>query len=290
MELPALNSLWNYSNPQETEAKFRELLPKVKESNDTEYYAELLTQLARTQGLQRKFEEAHQILDTAAEIISDEMVVPQVRYYLERGRTYNSSGNKETASEQFLLAYNLALDNNQDFYAVDAAHMLGISEKAEQGLAWNMKAMEIAEDSSDSRANGWLGALYNNTGWTFHDMKNYDKALELFEKSLAWRKGRNDTNWEFIARWTIGRTYRSLNRIEDALKIQRELLAEVEEGTMQPDGFVYEELAECLLIQGNEEEAKRYFALAYELLSELQWLQASEPERVERLKKMGEVE
>ncbi len=288
MEFPALSSLWDYNNPQKTEVTFRELLPKAKESNQTEYYAELLTQLARTQSLQRKFDEAHQILDSALEVITDEMVVPQIRYHLERGRTYNSSGNKPVASEQFLLAFNLSLDNNQDYYAVDAAHMLGISEQAEQSLAWNVKAIELAEKSTDSRTNGWLGPLYNNTGWTFHDMGNHHKALDLFEKSLDWRKDRNDPKGKFIARWTIGRAYRSLNRIEDALNTQQELLAEIEEGNAEPDGFVYEELAECLLIQGNEEGAKRYFAQAYELLSNLQWLQATEPERVERLKKMGE--
>ena len=57
--LPNFDTLWNYSDPKGTEAKFRELIPQAKESGDTSYYAQLLTQIARAEGLQRKFEEAH---------------------------------------------------------------------------------------------------------------------------------------------------------------------------------------------------------------------------------------
>ena len=53
--------LWDYSNPNQTEIKFRELLPQFPEDDPARL--ELLTQIARAQGLQRKFEEAHETLD-----------------------------------------------------------------------------------------------------------------------------------------------------------------------------------------------------------------------------------
>ena len=285
--LPEINALWNFSEPQETEKKFRELIPKAEEQKDKTYYAELLTQLARTQSLQRNFDEAHDILDRAKTVITDEMIVPRIRYHLERGRAFNSANRKPEASDQFKLAYDLSLENSQDYYAVDAAHMLGISEKPEQQLEWNLKAMELAEKSDDPKANGWLGPLYTNIGWTYHDLGQYEKALELFNKSLDWRVERQDKKGTFIAKWTIGRSYRSLNRIEDALKMQKELLKEIEEGKSDPDGYVYEEIGECLLIRGETEEAKGYFKKAYELLSKDVWLQANEKERLERLKELG---
>ncbi|HND49505.1 MAG TPA: hypothetical protein PLL95_13155, partial [Anaerolineales bacterium] len=58
--LPDFDSLWDYSNPDQTETKFREVLPQFPDGNER---LELLTQIARTQGLQRKFDEAHKTLD-----------------------------------------------------------------------------------------------------------------------------------------------------------------------------------------------------------------------------------
>ncbi|HND49561.1 MAG TPA: hypothetical protein PLL95_13435, partial [Anaerolineales bacterium] len=59
-DLPDFDSFWDYSNPAKTESKFREVLPQFPEGNER---LELLTQIARTQGLQRMFDEAHQTLD-----------------------------------------------------------------------------------------------------------------------------------------------------------------------------------------------------------------------------------
>ncbi len=277
--LPQLDTLWDFSNPAETETRFRELLPTAQKQ-DAAYHAELLTQIARTQGIQQKFNEAHATLDEVKPLITDEMIVPKIRYYLERGRAYNSSGKKENASEQFHLALKLATKHGHDYYAVDAAHMLGISEQEKAQLQWNLKAIKMAENSNDSKARKWLGPLYNNTGWSYHDMGQYDEALVLFKKSLTWREEQNDPQGTFIAKWTIGRTYRSLNRIDDALEIQMSLLEEIEAGTAQADGYVYEEIAECLLVKEGREEAKPFFAKAYNLLKDDPWLPEDRLERM----------
>ncbi len=287
-ELPDFDSLWDYSNPKATEAKFRELLPKAIAAKDMSYHIQLLTQIARTQGLQRKFPEAHKTLDLARDMLTDKYPVARIRYHLERGRVYNSAGEAAKAIVEFRKAWDLATARKNDFYAVDAAHMLGIAEKPENQLKWNLKAMEWAEKSNDKRVKGWLGPLYNNIGWTYHDMKKYDKALEMFQKSLKWREKIKDDRGARIARWTIGRTYRSLGRIDEALKIQRALEKELDK-LNQPDGYVYEELAECLLLKKQMPEARKYFALAYKQLSKDPWMAANEKKRLARLKKLGQV-
>jgi tetratricopeptide (TPR) repeat protein len=288
--LPEFDALWNYNDPQQTEMKFRELLPTAKESGNTSYYAQLLTQIARAQGLQRKFEDAHRTLDTVEALLTDELIVARIRYLLERGRVYNSSNQPDKSKPLFEQAWEVAVKNKEDFYAIDAAHMLGIVEPPEKQLEWAGKAMELAEKSKDQRARNWLGSLYNNTGWTYHDLKQYDKALKLFEKSLRWREEKNDEEGIRIARWTIARTYRSLGRIEKALQIQRELEKEFEQKGIEQGGYVFEELGECLLLLQKEEEARKYFKLAYDLLSKNQWLVANEPERLKRLKELGSLE
>ena len=56
--LPDFDSLWDYAQPDQTEIKFRAILLQIPE--DDPALLELLTQIARAQGLQHKFEKAHQ--------------------------------------------------------------------------------------------------------------------------------------------------------------------------------------------------------------------------------------
>ncbi len=282
------DKLWNYNDPAATELKFREILSQKVSSESTEYILELKTQISRTLGLQQKFEEANKLLDEIEKELNPDQPIPQVRYLLERGRTLNSSGKAEDSKALFLKAWALGKQEGADFYAVDAAHMLGIVEKPAQQLIWNEKAMELAESSSDQRANGWLGSLYNNIGWTYHDMGNFEKALEIFEKGYAWRKLKEQVQETQIAKWCIARTHRSLGNIDQALEMQLSLEQEIKDSGNPEDGYVSEEIAECLTIQGKVAEAAPHFKKAWDLLSQDVWLKKNESERLERMKMLGE--
>lgn len=286
--LPYFDSLWNYGDPKGTEEKFRSLLDEAKSSGDNSYYAQLLTQIARTQGLQRKFAEAHKILDEVEKLLTDDMVVARMRYYLERGRAFNSSNYPDKARPLFLKAYELGKENNEEFFVIDAVHMLGIVDKGEDSLKWNELAIKIAEESEDKRAKGWLGSLYNNTGWSLHDMKEYERALDYFKRNVKWHEQRNSKQELFIAKWCVARTYRSLSKTEDALKMQMDLLKEMEDKNVDQDGFVFEEIGECLLLLDRGNDSKEYFKKAYDLLSKDDWFVSNEKERLERIKKLGE--
>jgi tetratricopeptide (TPR) repeat protein len=288
-ELPEFDKLWNFNDPAETEKKFSELLPKAEKSGDTSYYAQLLTQIARTQGLQQKYQEAHKTLDKVKTLLNEDLQVAKIRYLLERGRTYNSSQEKEKANPLFLEAWELAKAQEEDYYAVDAAHMMAIVESPDKSIEWNERAMDYAEKSKSERAKKWLGALYNNIGWAYHDKGEFEKALEIFQKALKWREEHKQERETRIAKWCVARTLRSLNRLKDALAIQEALLQEWE-AAGKKDGYVYEELGECLHTLKREEDAKKYFALAYEELSKDPWLEKNEAERLERLKKLSESE
>jgi len=174
MNLPAIASLWDYENPQATALKFRGLLPIAESSADKTYHAELLTQLARTQSLQQRFEEAHSILDRARQMMDGlNMPVAEIRYLLERGRTFNSAGEREQSIPLFKEAFAKAIEQKEDFHAIDAAHMLGIASKPQDQLHWNAMAIDLAGKTADVRAKKWLGSLYNNMGWTCHGLKDY---------------------------------------------------------------------------------------------------------------------
>ena len=286
--LPDFDAMWDYNDPAATETNFREVLPQAETSGNMSYHAQLLSQIARTQGLQMKFEEAHKTLDQVKSMLTEDLAVARIRYLLERGRVYNSSKDPDAAKPLFFEAWEAGLKAKEDDYALDAAHMMAIVEPPEQQLVWAEKAMELAEKTTDEHAKRWLGPLYNNTGWSYHDLGKYDKALELFEKSLDFRKERKDAGGTRIAKWTIARTYRSLGRIEEALEMQKTLAEEREAEGLEPSGYVFEELGECLLLLDRGGEGQAYFRQAHEILSQDQWLVANEAERLKRLKELGE--
>ena len=205
---------------------------------------------------------------------------------MTHGRTLNSSQQVDQAKPLFQLAWELANQQGEEFYAVDSAHMLGIAEHGDVSLQWNEMAIKLAEQSDDARANHWLGSLYNNTGWTYHGLERYDDALGMFEKSLAFQQGEQDEKLIRIAKWTIARTLRSLGRAEEALAKQRELL-EANEVEGSKDGYVQEEIAECLLLLDRADEACEYFAQAHAELSRDIWLDADESDRLARLKRLS---
>ena len=62
-ESDQIDALWDYDHPAESEAAFRRALKTLDEQTDPALQLELLTQLARAQGLQRRFDEAHATLD-----------------------------------------------------------------------------------------------------------------------------------------------------------------------------------------------------------------------------------
>lgn len=286
MALPDFDTLWDYDRPRVSEARFRSLLPEAQ-NEELDYLLQLQTQLARSLSLQRKFSEAHAILDDVNLHLPPEPCLARIRYLLERGRTYNSSGQAAKSLPVFTQALKLAKKMKADFYAVDAAHMLGIASPPILQLDWNLEALAIAEKSRDSKARGWLGSLYNNIGWTYHDQKDYPRALEFFEKALAWHQERKSGEPLMIAQWSVARALRSLGRTEEALERQLELQKSREAAQLPEDGYVSEEIAECLLELKRPDEAVPYFAKAWEQLGLDPWLLESEPKRLLRLKELG---
>ena len=283
--LPDFDTLWDYSHPDQTEETFREVIQRIPQNEPA--YLELLTQIARAQGLQHKFEEAHHTLDQVEKQIGEKPSRQKVRYLLERGRMFNSSGHPDGARPFFEEALDSAKQISEDFYAVDALHMLAIVAPPKSSLDLNLQAIKLAEQSGQEKARNWLGSLYNNTGWSYHDMGDYESALKIFEKGEAWQRSGGKVAETRIAVWAVARTLRSLNRIEEALSKQMALKDEFE-AAGETDGYVFEEIGECLLALKRKNEARPHFAKAYEVLSQDEWLVEQESERLARLKQLGE--
>jgi tetratricopeptide (TPR) repeat protein len=287
--LSDFDQLWDYSDPLITELKFLEILSEVNFEQDPGYYLELKTQIARTLGLQQDFAAAHILLDEIETDLQSGFPIARIRYLLERGRVYHSSGNAAESKPFFLQAWELSQKIGADYYAIDAAHMLGIIERPDRQLVWNEKALALAETSSDPRTKGWLGSLYNNVGWAYHDLQNFEKALMIFEKAQRWRQMNRQVREIQIADWTVARTHRSLGNIELALEMQLNLEKEIAESGAIEDGYVFEEIGECLLLKNEQAAAAPYFLKAWTILNQDSWLQKNEVDRLNRLKELGQL-
>src|SRR5438309_12015388 len=287
--LPDFDSLWDYDHPGATERKFRELLPPAaQDSRDLAYLAQLLTQIARTEGLQRKFQDAHKTLDRVRKALDKTDDRTRVRYLLERGRVFNSSSKQDDARPLFLEALDLAVKSKDDSYAVDAAHMMAIVETAEKQLQWNLKALDLAENSAEEKARKWRGSIYNNLGWTYFEQQQYEESLLMFEKALEFQQQQSDPSRIMIAKWCVAKTLRMMDHTEEALEMQRDLYEQYQAAGKR-SGYVYEEIAECMTVMGQEQEAQGWFAAAYEELSKDPRL-ANEQDRLNRLKELGKID
>ncbi len=277
--------LWDYDHPEDTERVFTEFLSRFPAETKPLRRAELLTQIARTHSLRSQFDKAHTRLDEAKALIGDAPSVALIRLQLERGRCFNSAGDKTRARPLFLAAFRLALGLKEEFYAIDAAHMLAIVAEPNTALEWNRLALDMVERSSSAKARKWKGSLTNNLGWTYFDRGEYSEALAMFRDALEFRQNAGVPKEIRIATWCVARTLRAMGQAEEALDMQQALEREMN-AAGEKDGFVYEELAELYAAKGQTELASRSAAEAYELLSAMEWFSRSEPARLERLQQL----
>jgi len=280
-----IDALWDYGDPAASEQRFRAAL----DTASPEQQLELQTQIARTLSLRRRFDEAHLLLDKVQRRASITPAV-QVRYLLERGRTFNSSGQREAARSLFDQAFAQAQTARLDALAVDAAHMVAITHAGSAAaLDWNRRGIELARASSDPQSRRLVPAMLNNSAWDLHDMGRPAEALPLFEQALAEWTARGGAQQMRVAEWSVARCLRSLGRHEEALARQQALLAEHRRAGSS-DGYVNEEIAENLLALGRADEARPQFAAAAQLLARDEGLAQVEPQRLARLRRLGALE
>lgn len=283
--LPDFNKLWNFRDPAATEKKFRELVEPARNSGDASYYLQLLTQIARTQGLQDKFTEAHATLDEVQKQLRDDLKLARIRYLLERGRVFNSSNAPDKAKPLFVEAWELASANNETKYAADALHMLAIVEPLPADkIKWNLTTLQyIKEHPQEQR---WLDAVYNNLGEAYLAAKDYEKALDSFQKLIELSKKAGEEPWIYTKK-DVAKCLRLLNRTDEAIALMQPLYDDLQKKS-QPDAWISSELGESLLAKGKKPEARALFKQAYELFQKDDFLMKHESEYINKIKKLSE--
>jgi tetratricopeptide (TPR) repeat protein len=275
---------WNFADPAASEAAFRKALAGASSLDDA---LSLQTQIARTYSLRSRFAEAHALLDEIEPRLAAAGAEPRVRYLLERGRTFRSAKAPEQARPLFVQADERAHAAGLDALEIDAMHMVALVEPGtEAQLDWNRRALVLARASSDPIAQRWEASLANNIGWTLADAGRHEEALASFEIALAARERLGKEDDIRSARWMIARTLRSMNRNDEALAILNRLEQQAD-AAGDPDGYVFEEIAENLLAQKKSDAARPYFAKAWTLLSADTSLDRPDEARLARLQRLG---
>lgn len=259
-----IESLWNYSDPQASEQRFRATLAVTWDEDDAVI---LVTQIARTYGLRREFARAQALLLGIEPQLGG--AEARVRHALETGRTLSSATHppesqtpqvRAQARAAYLQAYEIARAAQLDALAIDALHMMAFVDTAPaEQLRWNLQALELIEASSQPAAKKWEASLRNNTGLALHELGRDPEALAQFQRALELRQRGTDTEATRIAWWMVAWTLRSMARQDEALAIQLRLERE-NDAAGTPDEYVYEELEALYRARGDAERAAAYAA------------------------------
>ncbi len=260
-----LAPLWDFNRPALSEEWFRAALSRA-EGDDALI---LETQIARTYGLRKQFDQARAHLATIEPKVQQAGPEARARYALELGRTYASASHpaeSQTASSQNLAraAYQTALDTAStaklDNLAIDAIHMLAFVDTAPADqLRWAEKALAVVENSTQPSAKAWEPSIRNNLGYALHQLGRYPEALDQFQQALTLRERGSNPVAIRTARWMVAWTLRALQRQDEALALQLRLEHE-NDAAGEPDVYVFEELEILYRERGDAERATHYAA------------------------------
>lgn len=281
-----LRPTWDFTKLDATERRFRALL---EDEETAAGRAEVLTQLARVEGLRGNFASSDALLDEAESLAGGTPVV-DARIALERGRTRRSSGEVEASRPLFATAYERARNEREWFIAADAAHMAAIAAPDRDGsISWTARGVELAEEHEGARY--WIGSLLNNLGWAHHDAGDYEPALDAFRRALEAREEAGDPITTHVARHAVGVTLRALGRpAEAAVQLeqavawaenQEEASLRFQSDLVDVRGMFHEELAEDYAALGRDADARRQAELALALFA------PDDTERVARLRSLA---
>ena len=231
-----LDSLWDFRDPAGSAERFRSAADDPGHGDLMR--AELRTQLARALGLMGNFDEGNAVLDAALDPANHAPDRVRARVALERGRLRLGTDQPDEAVPYFTLAARTAASAGAQFLALDALHMLALSDAGHEE-EWAADGLAVLEQATDARTRRWGVALHNNLGWHLHDSGRPEAALGQFEAALAVAEAAGTPDQCFIGHWAIARCLRTLDRADEALVIQQRLADE-----RPDDHLVLAELAE----------------------------------------------
>jgi tetratricopeptide (TPR) repeat protein len=244
-----LRPFWDFTDLDASERRLR--LALDAEANAVGR-AEVLTQLARVEGLRRSFGEANRLL-AEAEALGGAADVVRSRVLLERGRVLRLSGDLAAALPLFEQAFETARDAGEDFIAADAAHMAAL---AGDMALWTERGLELARSAPDAAP--WSGTLLNNLGWWRAERLEHEESLAAYRAALEAREREPEAGerpyLREAARCGVAKALLALGRAEEAVPLLEQAV-EWSRRTDSPDRGFHELLAAAYAAVGRKDEA-----------------------------------
>jgi hypothetical protein len=172
-----IDAAWNYDDPVASEQRFRAEARALADGSPEAL--EIDTQIARTLGLQGRFDDAERAARYGLGVVVGRPPRVDVRFLLERGRVANSSGapsRRRSGSCTRSTARRTTARPSRVLPDRRAAHARDRRAAGER-MAWNAKALAAADTATEPRARGWRASLLNNLGWSLLDQGNAPAAL-----------------------------------------------------------------------------------------------------------------
>lgn len=226
-EQQMIDRLWDFSDPAASEERFREAADD--DTHTSHVRAVMATQLARAIGIQGRAAEALEVLDhvasaaTSAEDTERDAAEVRARVAIECGRILAADRERRAEAIPVLTrGVREAALAGSPFLVLDALHMLALNDAGHEE-EWATEGFDVLAGSRDPRVLRWGVALHNNLGWTKHDTGDAVAALHHFEEAVEAADRYGTAEQQHVARWSVGRALRTLDRHGEALELQREL-------------------------------------------------------------------
>jgi len=262
-------------------AVYQQIADNAEQADNKSVLTEAYSQIARCYLAMSKKEEGRPWLDKAAGIADVNDPSGWSRFLGVRGRyEWKDAAEAEsavapeasTAENTFKEMYEYCMEHKIHNRAIDAANMVSITAKIEDRVEWGLKGIAAAEDGE---LENWLAPLWNNLGWTYDDLGQYDKSIEALMKAREYHYKNGKEMPMLIADWSVGHAYRMNGQLDSALTWINgvfEKASKFYEDNPQPEnaewvGFSHRELGEIAMAQVDETTALDHFKQAYEHLT-----------------------
>ena len=278
-----LRGLWDFGDLDTTERRLREQL--AREADDAGR-AEVLTQLARVEGLRGDVDAGERSIEEAAARAGKD-VTARARIDLERGRLRRSSGDPEAALPLFASAFETSLG----CWPVLHRRRRGAHGRAGRPRPLGLPRLDGARDRARGGATTGpgTGSARSSTTSAGSATSTASTRRRSTRSSGPYvhANGTHPTARRSRSRATrVGKALRALGRSAEAVPLLEHAVAWAQrEGA--PDGWFHEELAEEYAALGRANEAREQARLAVPLLLEADPSFAGDGGRAARLRSLA---
>ncbi|NJX14576.1 tetratricopeptide repeat-containing sensor histidine kinase [Tamlana crocina] len=164
----------------------------------------------------------------AASKICDQYNVKKSAVYSSLGILYKAEGNYEKAIDTYFegIAYDESTNNDYGKFIklINIGNVYSKMGNLTKSTEYELQALKLAKISKNENMQFALGTLLNNIGGGYAQLKDYDKALQYFNESLA--VNTENQNTKEIARNynNLGVVYHEKGDFEQALHVLKKAL------------------------------------------------------------------